>query len=86
LTPEEIDCAEFPDAFDPSIPKRETPRKLAHAIQLGHDLDMLEILLYEIYDLVDHIFIVGKLNACLIFRIATFALPVHAKAIVLRGN
>ena len=37
---------------------RPTPRKVAHAIQLGFDIDTLEIMLRELIDVVDKFFII----------------------------
>ena len=56
INPEDILCQQFPDAFLPN--RYKTPVKVAHAIQLGFDADSLEIHLNEIYDVVDHFFII----------------------------
>ena len=55
LDPKDIKCSDYPMAFRNN--KYETPVKVAHAIQLGFDADSLEIHLNEIYDIVDHFFI-----------------------------
>jgi hypothetical protein len=43
-------------AFNGSV--RSAPRKVGHAIQLGFDVDTLEILLHELIDVVDRFFVV----------------------------
>jgi Glycosyltransferase family 17 len=53
--PVTINCAAYPTLF---TRQRATPVKIAHFIQLGFDVDTLEIHLYEIYDVVDKIFII----------------------------
>ena len=50
-----IICSDYPNAFLPN--KYAEPVKVAHAIQLGFDADSLEIHLNEIYDVIDHFFI-----------------------------
>ncbi|KAI8900649.1 glycosyltransferase family 17-domain-containing protein [Globomyces pollinis-pini] len=50
----EIDCELYPNAF---AGKRETPAKVGHVIQFAFDLDILEILLNELYDVVDYFFL-----------------------------
>ena len=55
IDPKDIKCSDYPMAFRNN--KYETPVKVAHAIQLGFDADSLEIHLNEIYDTVDHFFI-----------------------------
>ena len=61
LTPQPPDGNSFcspltSNVFNGSI--RSTPRKVAHAIQLGFDIDTLEISLHELIDVVDKFFIV----------------------------
>ena len=55
LEPKDINCLNYPDAFLPE--KNKDPVKVAHAIQLGFDADSLEIHLNELYDVIDHFFI-----------------------------
>lgn len=62
-SPAKIDCSQYPAAFGPNATKRATPRKVAHLIQFGFDVDILEIHLHEIYDLVDYIFIIESTHA-----------------------
>ena len=49
-------CSKWPKAFFPK--QRDSPVKIGHIIQLGFDLDILEIHLAEIYDVVDKFFII----------------------------
>lgn len=53
-----VDCSKYPNAFEISSPARVTPRKVGHLIQLGFDIDILEIHLQEIFEVVDYIFII----------------------------
>ena len=55
LDPRDINCSDYPNAFEEN--KHETPVKVAHAIMLGFDADSLEIHLNEIYDVIDYFFI-----------------------------
>ncbi|EGG14351.1 hypothetical protein DFA_12121 [Cavenderia fasciculata] len=48
-------CKEYPNLF---YGKRTTPIKVGHMIQFGFDVDTLEIHLNELYDIVDHFFII----------------------------
>lgn len=50
-----LDCKAHGAAF---TGQRSQPVKMAHMIQLGFDVDSLEIHLNEIYDVVDRIFII----------------------------
>ena len=59
LSPDGINCAAFPTAFTGK--KRQKIAKIAHAIQLGFDIDILEIHLNELYPIVDKIFIIESL-------------------------
>lgn len=57
LTPlESLKCSDYPEAFTGE--RRSQYAKIAHAIQLGFDVDILEIHLNEIYPVVDKIFII----------------------------
>ena len=56
LNSEDIRCSDYPDAFLQD--KYITPVKLAHAIILGFDADILEIHLNEVYEVVDYFFII----------------------------
>ena len=56
-----INCKDYPSAFSPTETKFDNPVKVGHAIQLGFDVDTLEIHLNEVYDVVDFFFILGKL-------------------------
>ena len=56
LNSEDITCSDYPDAFLQD--KYKTPVKLAHAILLGYDADILEIHLNEVYEVIDHFFII----------------------------
>ena len=51
-----IDCSKYPSAFLPN--KSDQNIKVGHAIQLGFDVDTLEIHLNEIYDVIDYFFII----------------------------
>ena len=51
-----INCEKYPAAFLPD--KFNESVKIGHAIQLGFDVDTLEIHLNEIYDVVDYFFII----------------------------
>lgn len=59
--PEIIDCAAYPTAF--TGVKRSKPAKVAHLIQLGFDIDVLEIHLREIADVVDYFFVLESTRA-----------------------
>jgi hypothetical protein len=56
LEPSEINCTIYPKAFA-SGKMRNKPAKIAHLIQFGFDVDVLEIHLRELYDIVDYFFI-----------------------------
>ena len=56
LNSEDIRCSDYPDAFLQD--KYITPVKLAHAIILGFDADILEIHLNEVYEVIDYFFII----------------------------
>ncbi len=55
-SPKALDCAAYPDAGFTGR-KRAAPARVAHAIQFAFDADVLEILLWEIGDLVDVFFL-----------------------------
>ncbi|KAK5574970.1 hypothetical protein RB653_010225 [Dictyostelium firmibasis] len=48
-------CAKYPDVF--SGPRNKSV-KIGHMVQIGFDIDVLEIHLNELYDIVDHFFII----------------------------
>jgi hypothetical protein len=52
--PVDIDCGKHGAVFQG---KRSKPAKIAHMIQFGYDVDVLEIHLREVYDLVDVFFV-----------------------------
>ena len=56
LYSEDIRCSDYPDAFLQD--KYIRPVKLAHAILLGFDADILEIHLNEVYEVIDYFFII----------------------------
>jgi hypothetical protein len=56
LKPDEIRCEDYPTAKFTG--KRGQPAKIGHAIQLGFDVDTLEVHLNELYDVLDKFFIV----------------------------
>ena len=56
LNSEDIRCSDYPDAFLQD--KYIRPVKLAHAILLGFDADILEIHLHEVYEVIDYFFII----------------------------
>jgi hypothetical protein len=60
LPPKDIDCNLYPKArFNSSSPSSiDIPKKVGHAIQLGFDVDVVEIHLNELYDVVDKFFII----------------------------
>ena len=58
--PHTIDCSQYGSAFSG---KRERRGKIAHMIQLGFDVDVLEIHLRELYDVVDVFFILESTKA-----------------------
>ena len=58
--PAQIDCSASPSAFGE---KRGRPAKVAHMIQLGFEVDTLEIHLRELYDVVDYFFILESTRA-----------------------
>jgi hypothetical protein len=58
--PAKIDCSSFGSAFGD---KRDHPAKVAHMIQLGFEVDTLEIHLRELYDVVDYFFILESTRA-----------------------
>lgn len=53
--PIQADCSKFPKTFQK---RRNTPVKLAHFIQLGFDVDSLEIQLNELFGVADKLFII----------------------------
>ena len=62
-----IDCSKYPNAFLPNKSNRTV--KVGHAIQLGFDVDTLEIHLNEIYDVIDYFFIIESTHIhCESFR------------------
>jgi hypothetical protein len=58
--PSSIDCMRYPEAFSG---KRSSPAKIAHMVQFGFDVDVLEIHLRELYDIVDKFFILESTRA-----------------------
>eukprot|EP01084_Bolivina_argentea_P253574 426001_1 len=52
------DCLVYPNTFDDKIRNKNDKVKIAHTIQLGFDVDTLEILLNELYDVIDLFFII----------------------------
>jgi len=56
LESKEVDCSQYPDAFLPE--KRESSARIGHMIQLGFDVDTLEVHLNELADVVDYFFII----------------------------
>lgn len=54
--PTQQECDSFATAF--AGPVRTSPLKLGHAVQLGFDVDTLEVHLNELYDVVDKFFII----------------------------
>ncbi|KAM9996602.1 hypothetical protein ACTFIZ_001551 [Dictyostelium cf. discoideum] len=48
-------CGKYPRVFSG---KRDKSVKIAHMVQIGFDVDVLEIHLNELYDIVDHFFII----------------------------
>ena len=58
--PQSIDCFQYGDAFSG---KRGRPARIAHMIQFGFDVDVLEIHLRELYDVVDVFFILESTRA-----------------------
>ena len=62
-----ISCSEYSSAFLPQ--KHQSPVRVGHAIQLGFDVDTLEIHLNEIYDVIDIFFILESTRTnCESFR------------------
>ena len=62
-----INCSKYPTAFLPN--KFNHTVKVGHAIQLGFDVDTLEIHLNEIYDVIDYFFIIESTHIhCESFR------------------
>ena len=62
-----ISCSEYSSAFLPQ--KHKSPVRVGHAIQLGFDVDTLEIHLNEIYDVIDFFFILESTRTnCESFR------------------
>jgi hypothetical protein len=57
LTPDDIRCEDCPTAQSKGK-QRKQPAKVRHAIQLGFDVDALEVHLNELHDVVDKFFIV----------------------------
>jgi hypothetical protein len=53
-------CSKHPNGLRSKL--RTKPIKIGHAIQLGFDVDVLEIMLNELYDVVDHFFIIESLK------------------------
>ncbi|KAM9996600.1 hypothetical protein ACTFIZ_001549 [Dictyostelium cf. discoideum] len=54
-TPTDEVCGKYPKVF---TGKRDKPVKIGHLVQIGFDVDVLEIHLNELYDIVDHFFII----------------------------
>ncbi|KAN0026448.1 hypothetical protein ACTFIV_007433 [Dictyostelium citrinum] len=54
-TPSDAVCSKYPAVFSG---KRDKPVKVGHLVQIGFDIDVLEIHLNELYDIVDHFFII----------------------------
>ncbi|KAM9985045.1 hypothetical protein ACTFIY_009486 [Dictyostelium cf. discoideum] len=54
-TPTNEVCGKYPEVFSG---KRDKPVKIGHLVQIGFDVDVLEIHLNELYDIVDHFFII----------------------------
>ena len=62
-----IDCSKYPNAFLQNRSNHTV--KVGHAIQLGFDVDTLEIHLNEIYDVIDYFFIIESTHIhCESFR------------------
>ena len=59
--PQEVDCTAFPDGL--SGVRRPAPVRIAHMIQFGFEVDVLEIHLRELYDVVDYFFILESTRA-----------------------
>ena len=66
VNPSKINCSLYPNAFTGR--KRNSTARVAHLIQFGFDVDVLEIHLREIYDVVDYIFIIESTRSHLGFR------------------
>jgi hypothetical protein len=67
LDSDSINCGSYPTAFLPD--KYKEAVKVGHAIQLGFDVDTLEIHLNQIYDLVNFFFIIESTRVhCESFR------------------
>ncbi|KAM9951805.1 hypothetical protein ACTFIT_002488 [Dictyostelium discoideum] len=47
-------CGKYPRVFSG---KRDKPVKIGHMVQIGFDIDVLEVHLNELYDVIDHFFI-----------------------------
>ena len=60
--PSKLDC-KWPHDRAGFVKKREKPRKLGLAIQYGFEVDVLEMLLSEVYDVVDRIFICENMRS-----------------------
>ena len=60
LEAHDINCSAYPSAFNGT--SRKFPAKVAHLIQFGDDVDVLEILLREIFDIVDYVFILESIR------------------------
>ena len=56
------DCLEYPDVFTGEIEEFPVP-KVTHAVQMGFDVDILEILLHELDDVVDIFFLIESTRA-----------------------
>ncbi|EGG23439.1 putative beta-1,4-mannosyl-glycoprotein beta-1,4-N-acetylglucosaminyltransferase [Cavenderia fasciculata] len=55
-TPEHLDCAVYPNVFTGKL--RDKPARIGHMVQIGFDIDVLEIHLNELHDMVDDFFII----------------------------
>ena len=60
--PAKLDC-KWPHDHAGFVKKREKPRKLGLAVQYGYEVDVLEMMLSELYDVVDRIFICENMQS-----------------------
>lgn len=51
-------CSDYPSALGKERGPKEAKPKIAHLIQYGFEVDVLEVLLYEIYEYIDKLFVV----------------------------
>ncbi|KAI9338012.1 hypothetical protein BDR26DRAFT_863441 [Obelidium mucronatum] len=56
---DDLRCSDYPDIFESSPAK--TPRRMAIALQLGFDVDTLEIALYQYHNTFDHVFLLESM-------------------------